>query len=323
MERAIVLATGKLHPAAEAVLEGRVELRQSSDIQTATIAREVVGASALIVRQGQITEEVVYAGTSLRVIGYNGAGLDSIDVAAATRRGIPVVHTPEANSTSVAEYVLGAVLALARDYSTKDREVRRGNWSVRDRYGHELQGRTFGFVGFGRIGSLAARRCRAAFDAEILAYDPFLQPERALQAEATLVEKLEDLLRRSDVVSLHVPLTASTRGLIGARELALMKPTAYLVNAARGSVVDEAALAQALRLGAIAGAALDVFAQEPMPVEHPLYGVPRLLLTPHIGALTEEAMERMARTLASDVLALLEGRSARYLANPELLGGSP
>jgi len=322
VDRKVVLATQKLHPVGMALLEERVELRIASSLDPATLACEVPGAHALVVRMGRITEEVIAAGTSLQVIGQNAVGLDNIDVAAATRRGIPVVHTPGANSVSVAEYVIGAVLTLARRFPLMDREMRAGNWLVRNQWGRELSGCTFGVIGLGHIGSLVARRCRAAFDAEILALDPYLPPAQAAALEITLADSLDELLRRSDVVSLHVPLTAETEGLLGARELALMKPTAYLINAARGPVVDEAALAAALRRGTIAGAAVDVYSQEPPPPEHPLWTAPNLLLTPHIGALTDEAMGRMARTMVTDVLAVLEGRRPRYIANPEVLRSS-
>ncbi|MHB9005192.1 MAG: NAD(P)-dependent oxidoreductase, partial [Coriobacteriia bacterium] len=207
MVRKIVLAAQPLHQVATALLQEQVELRVASSPDPAVMAREVVGVHGIAVRLSGITAEVIDAADHLEVIGRNGVGVDNIDLAAATRRGIPVVYTPEANSLSVAEHVLGVALAMAKKYPSLDRETRLGNWAVRDQYSRELTGLTFGFIGLGKIGSLAARKCRGAFDAEILAYDPYLKPEAAAALGATPVGSIEELLRRSDVVSLHVPLT--------------------------------------------------------------------------------------------------------------------
>jgi D-3-phosphoglycerate dehydrogenase / 2-oxoglutarate reductase len=274
----------------------------------------------LVVTLSRVTEEVIAAGRELEVIGRTGVGLDNIDVAAATRCGIPVVYTPGANTVSVAEHVLGVALALARKYPQLDREPRAGNWGVRDQLGCELTGKTFGFVGLGRIGQLTARKVKGAFGAEILAYDPYLPSGAAPDLGAIVLDGLDDLLWRSDVISIHVPLTLETRGMIGVRELAIMKTGAFLINAARGPVVDEEALADALRSGTIAGAALDVFSDEPLGVNHPLYGVPNLLLTPHMAGMTVEAINTTARWMVADILAVLDGRHPEYVANPEVLG---
>ncbi len=319
MVKKIVLAPQPLHPAAARLFQESAEYRVASSPEPAVVAREMRGVHALAVRLSRITAEVIDAAESLQVIGRNGVGLDNVDVAAATRRGVAVVYTPDANSVSVAEHVLGVALAMSKGYLRLDRETRTGNWGAREKLGRELTGRTFGFIGLGRIGTLTARKCRGAFDARIVAYDPYARPEVVAELGATMAGSIDDLLQRADVVSLHVPLTPETKGLIGARELALMKSTAYLINASRGTVVDEEALAAALRNGTIAGAALDVFGEEPLPAAHQLYDVPNLLLTPHTAALTEEAMERMATSMASDVLAVLRGEKPRYVANPEVL----
>ena len=316
----VVLAPQPLHPAAAKLFRENAEYRVATSPEPEVVAREVRGVHALAVRLSRITAEVIEAAESLEVIGRNGVGLDNVDVSAATRHGVAVVYTPDANSVSVAEHVLGVALAMSKGYLRLDRETRAGNWGAREKLGRELTGRTFGFIGLGRIGTLAARRCKGAFDARIVAHDPYARAEVVAELGATLVGSIDELLRLSDVVSLHVPLITETKGLIGARELAQMKPTAYLINASRGTVVDEEALAAALRNGTIAGAALDVFGEEPLPASHPLYDVPNLLLTPHTAALTEEAMERMATTMAADVLAVLRGEKPRYLANPEVLG---
>lgn len=319
MARKVVLCAQPPNQLARSLLEEQVEVRVASSPDPTVVAREIKGAHGLFVRLSKITAEVIAAGDKLEVIGRTGVGLDNIDVAAATAHGVPVVFTPDANTISVAEHVVGAAMALARRYSYMDQQVRAGNWAAREQYVRELTGCTFGFVGLGRIGSLAAQKCRGAFDATILAYDPYLPPERAKALGIALADSLEELLRRSDVVSIHVPLTKETTGLIGARELAMMKPTAYLINAARGSIVDEEALAEALKEGTIAGAALDVFAKEPAPADHPLYSIPNCILTPHNAALTHEAMDRVVRTMVGDMLAILNGEAPRYVANPEVL----
>lgn len=323
MAKKVVLCAQPPGQLARSLLEEQVEVRVASSPEPAVVAQEIEGAHGLFVRLSKITAEVIAAGDKLEVIGRTGVGLDNIDVAAATAHGVPVVYTPDANTISVAEHVVGTAMALARRYSYMDQQVRAGNWAAREQYVSELTGRTFGFVGVGRIGSLAARKCRGAFDATILAYDPYLTPEKAKAMDLELVASLEELLRRSDVVSIHVPLTKETTGLIGARELAMMKPTAYLINAARGSIVDEEALAEALKKGVIAGAALDVFAREPAPADHPLYAIPNCLLTPHNAALTYEAMDRVIRTMVADMLAVLSGQTPRYAANPEVLARGP
>ncbi len=319
MAKKVVLAAQPMQPLVTQLLADQVEFRVAASSEPSVVAREMAGVHGLLVRLTKLTAEIIDAGDCLEVIGRTGVGVDNIDVAAATRRGVPVVYTPEANTLSVAEHVLALLLALVKRIHLVDPAVRQGNWAAREEYGRELTGLTFGFVGLGRIGYLTARKCRDAFDAQILTYDPYLKPEIVASLGATRVESLEELLRRSDVISLHVPLSAETSGLIGARELALMKPTAYLVNASRGSVVDEEALAEALKAGVLAGAALDVFSKEPLPASSPLCGLPNIVLTPHSAALTHEAMNRVLRTMVADVLAVMNGGRPRYAANPEVL----
>jgi D-3-phosphoglycerate dehydrogenase len=315
----IVLAAEPLHPAATRLFKENVEFRIASSPDPAVVAREIKGVHGLAVRLSKVTPEIIEAADVLEVIGRGGVGVDNIDLPSASRKGISVVYTPEANAVSVAEHVLGVVFEMAKGYSRLDRETRAGNWGARDqKFGRELTGLTFGFIGIGRIGAIAARKCRGAFDARIVAYDPYARPEVVAELDATLVGSIDDLLRQSDVVTLHVPLTPETKGLIGKRELALMKPTAYLVNASRGTIVDEDALADALKGGVIAGAALDVFAQEPVPAGHALASVPNLLLTPHSASLTVEAADRMASTMAEEMLTVLRGEKPRFVANREV-----
>ena len=246
-------------------------------------------------------------------------GVDSVDVTYATSRGIPVLYTPAANAESVAEHTLGMMLAVSKMILLGDRAQRNGDFQSRTRLiGFELYGKTLGIVGAGRVGSRVARMCRAALDMHVIAYDPFLSADDARLRGVELVPDLSILLQEADYVSLHAPLTPETQALIGPRELNLMKPTAILVNCARGGIVDEEALATALLEGQIAGAAVDVWQQEPPPQDHPLFALENVIVSPHMAAHTEEAMIRMATTLALDITRVLQGERPHFCVNPRV-----
>jgi phosphoglycerate dehydrogenase-like enzyme len=254
----------------------------------------VRGCAGLIVGVDPVTRQVLEAGP-LRVVVKYGSGMDNIDVDAARALDVEVSSTPGANARSVAELAIALLLALARNVALHDRGVRAGSW--RRVTGVELTGKRLGIVGYGAIGREVARIARG-LDMEVVAHDPLVD-----EAEVPLVE-LDELYAESDVVSLHLPLTAETRGLIGARELAAMKPSAFLINTARGGLVDEAALAEALRSGGLAGAALDGFAAEPLG-ESPLRELDNVVLSPHAGASTHEAALRTADRAVDQLLAAL------------------
>jgi len=279
-------------------------------------------SQALLVRSAtRVTEDLLERAPLLRVVGRAGVGVDNIDLAACTRRGVAVFNAPAGNTVSAAELAFALILACMRSVPEADRSVRSGEWARSRFKGAELQGKTLGLVGAGRIGGEVARRARA-FEMGLLIYDPFLTAERVGELEGRGAE-LDELLREADVVTLHVPLTDSTRGLLDRRRLSLMKPTARLVNASRGGVVDEEALAEALREGRLGGAALDVFADEPLPADSPLREAPNLILTPHLGASTLEAQERVATEVAHAVRsALLEGDLAGALNAPSVGGAA-
>ena len=273
----------------------------------------LAGFDALVVRSAtKVTAELLAAGTRLKVVGRAGIGVDNVDVKAATERGILVVNAPTANALSATEHTFALLLALARNVPAADAALRRGEWERKKFVGVELQGKTLGVVGFGRIGQRVAARARA-FEMAVVAHDPFLDAAAARRLGVELLP-LADLLARADVVTLHTPLTEQTRGLLGAEELAAMKPGALLVNCARGGVVDEAALLAALDAGPLAGAALDVFAVEP-PSDFALMRHPKVVATPHIGAQTREAQERIATETARMVLAALDGSLAVTAVN--------
>jgi D-3-phosphoglycerate dehydrogenase len=280
-------------------------------------------AHGIVIRTAPFTEADFHAAPHLRVIARHGVGVDNINVQAATARGVAVLNTPLANVDSVAEHALACMLALARGLLKADRATRSGQFARRDELvGIELKNKTLGIVGFGRIGQEVARRCHLALDMRILAYDPYQTPEALKEQGVEAREELEALLAEADVVSLHLPLTPETRGLISAKEFCVMKPNAFLLNLARGGVVDEAALHDALEEGQLGGAALDVFESEPPQEGHPLFSLENVILTPHSAAHTKEAFWRMATQAAEAVLAYLRQERPKHIINPQVLSGS-
>jgi D-3-phosphoglycerate dehydrogenase len=318
-----VLVADAIAPEGVAILRGEPRLRvdERPEIGRDELVRIVGAYDALIVRsRTRVTAEVLDAGRRLKVVGRAGIGVDNIDVARATRLGILVLNAPAGNAISAAELTFALLLALARKVVRADRSVRAGVWDRASLQGVELHGKTLGLVGCGRIGSEVAKRARA-FGMRVLAYDPYLSVDRAREVGVTLVT-LPDLLEESDAVSIHAPLTEETRGLIGRAELARMKPTAFLLNMARGAIVDEMALADALRTGGLAGAALDVFAQEPPPPDHPLLRLENVIVTPHLGAATQEAQRSVGIEICRAVRdALLHGDVRTAVNAPGLAGG--
>ncbi|AMQ18548.1 D-2-hydroxyacid dehydrogenase [Thermococcus peptonophilus] len=266
----------------------------------------VKDVDAIIVRsKPKVTRKVIEAAPKLKVIGRAGVGLDNIDLKAAEERGIKVVNSPGASSRSVAELAIGLVFAVARKIAFADRKMREGVWAKKQCMGIELEGKTIGVVGFGRIGYQVAKIANA-LGMNVLLYDPYPNEERAKEVGGKFVP-LEELLRESDVVTLHVPLVETTYHLINEERLKLMKPTAILINAARGAVVDTDALVKALQEGWIAGAGLDVFEEEPLPKDHPLTKLDNVVLTPHIGASTVEAQMRAGVEVAEKIVEALKG----------------
>jgi D-3-phosphoglycerate dehydrogenase len=268
---------------------------------------------ALVVRSGvKVDAQAISAGPKLRVIGRAGVGVDNRDVAAATDAGVVVVNAPTANTIAAAELTVGLMYALARNIPSGEASLRRGEWRRADFVGVELRGKTLGIIGLGKIGMAVAQRS-LAMEMTVLGSDPYVDAATAATNGIELVE-VDELLSRSDVVTVHVPLNDATRGLIDAAALRLMKPTALLINVARGGVVDEAALAAALRDGTLAGAAVDVYVNEP-PRESPLLDAPHTVLTPHLGASTREAQDKAGVEVAEQILDALAGRQPRYAVN--------
>jgi D-3-phosphoglycerate dehydrogenase len=307
-------------PVAEEGL-GILRRKAAVDIKTELTAeqlRQVIGSyDGLLVRsRTRVASPVIAAGTRLRVIGRVGTGVDNVDLDAATRRGIVVVNAPYGNTVSVAEHTLAMMLALARHIPHADASVRAGRWEKQTLEGVQLRGKVLGIIGLGRVGSAVARRAQG-LEMRVVCYDPLVTPERAAQMGAQWVPFAE-LLRSADIVSLHVPDSHQARALIGEHELALMKPSAYLVNCARGSLVDADALCQALHSGRLAGAAIDVFAQEP-PAGNPLVHCDQCILTPHLAGSTAEAQRDTAVEVAQQILDVLAGQMPKYPVNAPAL----
>lgn len=270
-------------------------------------------SDALIVRnQTKVTAALLEQAPNVKIVGRLGVGLDNIDLAAAKQRLVPVVFARGANATAVAEYVLGAMLTAARRFCPATHHVLEGGWKREAFYGTELSGKVLGLVGLGDIGMRVALRARA-FQMQILAYDPLLLATSAAVVETgARLAGLDEVLGQADFISIHVPLIKETRGLLGVEKLALLKPSAVLINTSRGHIVDEPALAARLRDGKLAGAVLDVFAHEP-PDPAPWQGLDNIILTPHVGGLTQEAQFRTANLVAEAVREVLEGKPVNRL----------
>lgn len=284
-----------------------------------TLLDSIREAHALVVRMAKVNRELLEQTRNLLVIAKHGVGYDNIDVEAATQKRILVVNTPEANIESVAEHNLGLMLSLSKKICLSNRALREGRLERQENYiGVELKEKKLGIIGLGKIGSETAYKCKAAFNMDIIVYDPYVPKQKTDRLGYTKTEKLGDLLRESDYVVICVPLTEATQDLITAKELGLMKANAFLINSSRGRIIDEAALYDHLVKRKIAGAALDVFTQEPPPPDHPLLSLDNFIATPHTGGVTTESMRRMATTVAEDLLRVFRGQRPRYPVNPQV-----
>ncbi|MEX2247253.1 MAG: phosphoglycerate dehydrogenase [Dehalococcoidia bacterium] len=274
---------------------------------------------ALVVRsETKVTAEVFAAAKQLQAVGRAGVGVDNIDLDAATARGVIVVNAPLGNTISAAEHTIGLMLALARHIPDADASLRGGEWKRSAFAGVEVREKTLGVIGLGNVGSEVARRAKG-LDMNVVAYDPFVSPDRASMLGIELADSLDDVIRRADFLTLHTKLTAETKHQIGERELAMMKPGARLINAGRGELIDLDALVAAVDAGRIAGAAIDVFPQEPPDMASPVLHNPKIIVTPHLGALTSEAQERVAIDVAHQILAILRGEPAQYAVNAPMI----
>ncbi len=311
-----VLISDKLEaPGLELLRQSNIELDERAGLTGAALQEALRAADGVIVRSGtRITAELLESPGKLRAIVRAGVGVDNIDVAAATRVGIVVMNTPGGNTVSTAEHTITMLMALARHIPAADASIRQGRWERGKFVGAQLAGKTLGVVGLGRIGREVARRA-SGLDMKVVGYDPFMAPEKAAQLGIESLPDLHSLLPRCDFLTVHTPLTDETRNLIGAPELAMLKPQARVLNCARGGIINEEALAEALRSGKLAGAALDVFVQEPPPGDHPLMKLPNVVITPHLGASTVEAQVSVAREAAQLLVDFLTRGIVQFAVN--------
>jgi D-3-phosphoglycerate dehydrogenase len=309
-----VLITEKLAERGLALLRQDFEVDLRPELAAAGLSEAIASYDGLVVRsQTRVDQAVLEAGDNLKVVGRAGIGLDNIDVETATRRGIMVVNAPQSNVLSAAEHTMALLLALARNLAAAHGSLRAGAWERERFQGVELHGKTLGIVGLGQVGRMVAQRA-LSFGMRLIAYDPYVSRERARQLSAELMPDLEALLVQADFVTVHLPRTPETEGLIGERELGLMKEGARLVNTARGGIVNEVALADALRSGRLGGAALDVFENEPV-TEHPLFALENVVVTPHLGASTREAQDKAGIAIAEMVRLALKGEFVPFAVN--------
>ena len=305
MPSAVVLITEELSPATLAALGPDFEIRTCNGADRSALLAAVADVDAVLIRSAtQIDAEVLATARRLKVVARAGVGLDNVDVPAATQAGVMVVNAPTSNIVSAAELAVALLLAAARNVAPANEALRAGQWKRSEYTGVEVYGKTVGVVGLGRIGVLAAQRLMA-FGTKVIAFDPYVQPGRAAQLGITLVE-LDELLADSDFITVHLPKTPETVGLIGDEELRKVKPSVILVNAARGGIVDEQALADAIAEGRVAAAGVDVFAKEPC-TDSPLFAHERVVVTPHLGASTAEAQEKAGIAVARSVRLALAG----------------
>jgi D-3-phosphoglycerate dehydrogenase/microcystin synthetase protein McyI len=318
----VMLLNPPMDKSGEAILEPEVEIVRLNNPDRETLLRAVKGIHGLIARGMKVTDEVLAQADVLEVVATPSAGYDHIDIDACSERGIPVVNNTGLNAVSVAEHTIGLMVGLAKAIPLTHQLLRNNGWQTRVPYsweqiGFEIDGLTIGIIGVGNVGSRLAQRAKAAFNMRVLAYDPYVSQDKMQEFGATKVERLDDMLPQVDFLSIHAPHTKETFHIVSGPQLAKMKPTAYLMNCARGPLVDEKALAEALRNKVIAGAALDVFEPEPSLDDNPLYQMPNVIVTPHLAGVTREATKRMAMGAAEQTLQVLRGERPPRLVNPE------
>ncbi len=323
-KRVLLIATLP-DPEAEEALTQQCDVRHLSQPDEVTLLQEAQGVHGIIAGGGlvRVTRPVFERIDTLRVVASVGAGFDAIDHEAATAFGVPLVNNSGVGHRPVAEHAVGMMIALAKDFRRADRMLRNEGWAARATYsrpqiGLELNELTVGIVGLGHIGKEVARKCIVAFSMRVLAYDPYVSAEDMQALGVTKCEQLTEMLTECDMVTVHVPHNQETHHLIGAQELQAMKPTAFLVNTARGPLVNNGALVEALQAGTIAGAGIDVFEPEPPPPDHPLLQLDNVLVSPHIAGVTSATMSKLSNGVVQQVTQVLRGERPPRLVNPEV-----
>jgi D-3-phosphoglycerate dehydrogenase/(S)-sulfolactate dehydrogenase len=314
-----VLIADELSPRAEDIIRAAgLAVDTRVGLKPAELKGIIAEYDGLAVRSAtRVTAEILEVAPRLKIVGRAGIGVDNIDVPAASRRGVIVMNTPSGNAVTTAEHALALMMALARRIPQATASMRAGKWEKKKFQGTELCDKTLGVIGLGNIGRIVAERARG-LHLKVIAYDPFISQDAAAKLGAELCS-LDDLFARADLITVHTPLTAETRGLIGREALARCRPGVFVINAARGGIVDEAALEEALRSGQVGGAALDVFAEEPPRPDHPLVKLDSVICTPHLGASTEEAQEKVAVEVAEQLVAYFTRGEVRNAVNAPVL----
>ncbi len=323
-----VLLAESIHKLGIDLLKEAAEVKIAKDNSEQSILEEIVDADALIMRSSPLPGNVIRQSKKLKVIGKHGGGVDNIDLHAANEMGVAVINVPDANILSVAEHTMTVILCLAKKIREAEDALRSGFFNQQaslpgmvTKYGFtalELCGKTLGIVGVGRIGRLTARIARYGFSMDVYGYDPYVSAEEMKGEGVEPVDSIDEIFRSADFISIHVPLDEYTVNLVNKELISLMKPTAFLINIARGGIVNEDDLYKALKSKTIAGAAVDVYEKEPPSPKHPLFELDNIIVTPHMAAMTDGALIRMAQDIAQGIIEVLNGRKPKHLINPEI-----
>ena len=309
-----VLAADGISPKGIELLQKEFEVVVKDKLPAEELLEIIPQFDAIMVRSAsKVTKEVIDRATNLKIIGRAGVGVDNIDIPAATARGIIVINSPGGNTIAATEHTMAMMLAMSRNIPIANETMQKGEWNRKKYVGVELRGKTLGVIGMGRIGSGVAKRA-LAFEMNVLAYDPYINEERA-QALGVKVATFDEVIENADFITVHMPLTPDTKGMIGMEQMKKMKKGVRLVNCARGGIIVEEDLAEAVKQGIVAGAAIDVYTKEPVTKDHPLVGVPGIVLTPHLGASTVEAQIGVSVDVAKGILAALHGEPVATAVN--------
>ena len=313
-----ILLSKAIHPEAMKLLDGKVDIAILPDSSAETVKEMISVADGVVLRTNiHITKELIDIAGNCKIISRTGVGVDNVDVENASQRGVMVCNTPGVNTISVAEQTIALILGIAKRLVVMDRAVRASNWKIRNSgLPSDIDGKTLGLVGAGRIGLEVARKCRLAFGMNVIAYDPYVKSAEGVSMRANV----DDVFKEADFVSVHVPYAEETHHFVDARRLALMKEDACIINTARGAIVDESALVQALKDNRIGGAALDVLEDEPPKAGNPLFECDNVLITPHSAALTRECEMKVAIEAAQAIIDFAEGREPKNIFNRKALG---
>jgi len=314
-----VLVTEPIHEEGMKLLEKEVKVIRAENTELKTLLEKAVGCEGILIRSAKIPKELIEKTKDLKVVAKHGVGVDNIDVKTATKEGVLVVNAPESNINAVAEHGLALILALSKNLIKMDKELRKGNYGIRKEIVNiELNSKKIGLVGLGKISTLLAKKL-IPIGMDVIAYDPYVDVSEAKEMGVSLVDELNTVFEESDIVSVHVPSNEKTKGMIGKEQFEKMKESAYFINVARGDVIKEKELYEALKEDKIKGAALDVFEQEPPTADNPIFELENVLVSPHNAALTDKALVAMATQSAQGVLDCLNNKKPKYIVNKEVL----